>query len=319
MQFLIPIAIGLAATALVLLGIGGWRLAQHWRKLSQRRRWIFFAAFAVAEIAVWLCLWAAVIEPRQLVVRRVEIVSEHWQGAPLHIAAISDTHVGGPHVNTARMGRIVQQINALRPDLVLLLGDYINGHAEEAQRSPAEQQEVLGGIATFAALNARYGVVGVIGNHDAWFNRQSVQTALENAGVAALWNRSIVIRTSSVPVVIAGLADEWTGEPDLAAALDGAPTNADTIVIAHNPDSFVDAAAGPALFLAGHTHCGQVSVPFFGRPILPIHHRSFACHRADENGKIVYVTGGIGTSGPPVRFLNPPEITLITLRGVQTN
>ena len=217
------------------------------------------------------------------------------------------------------MGRIVQRMNALRPDLVLLLGDYINGHAEEAERSPAEQQEVLGGIATFAALNARYGVVGVIGNHDAWFNRQSVQTALENAGVAALWNRSIVIRTSSVPIVIAGLADEWTGEPDLAAALDGAPADADTIIIAHNPDSFVSAAAGPALFLAGHTHCGQVSVPFFGRPVLPIQHRSFACHRANENGKIVYVTGGIGTSGPPVRFLNPPEITLITLRGAQAN
>ena len=112
------------------------------------------------------------------------IVSEDWHGAPLRIAAISDTHVGGPHVDAARMGRIVARINELRPDLVVLLGDYVNGHAPQAERSPAEQQEIAGGIATFAALTPRYGVVGVIGNHDGWYGRATITEALQDAGVA---------------------------------------------------------------------------------------------------------------------------------------
>ena len=273
----------------MLLGLGGWRLAQYWRTLPVQRKWLMFAALALAEIAVWLCLYGFVIEPRSLMVRRVEIVSATWHGAPLHIAAIGDTHVGGLHVNAARMGRIVQRINALRPDLVVLLGDYAAGHAPEAERAPAEQQEILGGVATFAALNARYGVVAALGNHDDWYGRQSISSALENAGVAVLWNRHVLIRTSTTPIVIAGLADEWTGEPNLTEALDGAPMGADTIVIAHNPDSFAAAPRGAALFLASHTHCGQVTVPLLGRPILP------------------------------VRFLNPPEITLITIRSGAPN
>lgn len=314
-QLFVPLAIGLAVTGLVLLGIAGWRLARHWRTLPPRWKWIFFAALGLAEISIWLCVYAFLIEPRTLVVRRVEIVSEHWHGAPIRIVAIGDTHVGGPHMSAARMGRIVQRINALRPDLVVLLGDYVNGHRAEAGYSPAEQQEMMGGIATFAALNARYGAVSIIGNHDFWYGQASISAALENAGVAVLWNRSVVIRTSTRPIVVAGLADKWVGSPNIIDALDGAPADADTIVLAHNPDAFADARAGPALFLGAHTHCGQVTVPFFGRPVLPLVDRRLACHLAQIDGKTIYVTGGIGTSGLPVRFLNPPEIVLITLRG----
>jgi len=218
-------------------------------------------------------------------------------------------------VNAARVGRVVARVNSLRPDLVVLLGDYVGGHAAEADVSPGTQQEVLGGIATFAALNARYGAAAVIGNHDSWYNRQSVTTALQDAGVAALWNRHIVIRRSGGAVVIAGIADAWTGDPDFAAALDGAPADADTIVLSHSPDPFDEMPAGPALMLAAHTHCGQVTIPFFGRPLLPVRNKAYACGLIWRSDRALYVTGGIGTSIVPVRFLNPPEIVLVTVRG----
>lgn len=291
-------------------------LFRRWDTLKPRTRRLFFAAIAVFEVGYWLNIYAWFVEPNQLVVRRIEIVSEDWQGAPLTIAAISDTHVAGPHVDAARMGRIVQRVNALRPELVVLLGDYVNGHLHPAERSPAENQEITGGIATFAVLRARYGVVGVIGNHDVWYDRAIVQTEMENAGVATLWNRHIVIRrTGGAPLVIAGLADFSTGDPDFAAALDGAPEDADTLVISHSPDPFVNMPRGPALMLAAHGHCGQVTIPFVGRPIVPLVNDRFACGLVEENGRRMYVTGGIGTSMIPVRFLNPPEIVLITLRG----
>jgi len=115
--------------------------------------------------------------------------------------------------------------------------------------------------------------------------------------------------------VIAGIADDDTGTPDFESALADAPP-IDSIVISHSPDPFPDMPQAPALMLAGHTHCGQVSVPFLGRPITPTRSgQRYACGRTDEGGRILYTTAGIGTSLLPVRFRNPPEIVLLTLHG----
>jgi predicted MPP superfamily phosphohydrolase len=289
-------------------------LVRRWEKMPRRRWWVIFAAIAVVETAYWLNVYAWLVEPNLLVVRHVEISSENWRGAPLRIVALSDTHVGSPHVDAERMGRIVARVNELRPDLVLLGGDYVGGHAPAAERSPAEQQEIMGGVATFAAIVSRYGVVAALGNHDSWYDRQSITTALQDGGVAALWNRHVVIRRSGGDVVVAGVADLWTGEPDFAAALDGAPADADTIVLSHSPDVLPDMPRGPALMFAGHGHCGQVTIPLVGRPIVPLRNKRYACGLLEEDGKVLYVTAGIGTSILPVRFLNPPEIVVITLR-----
>lgn len=291
----------------------GWHLSKTWRGYSVRKKWIVGAALALFETVYWLNVYAWLIEPNMLVVRRVTIVSAQWQGAPLTIAAIADTHVGSPHVDAARMGRIVRRVNRLHPDLVVLLGDYVGGHAPEAGRSGAEQQEITGGIATFAALTPRYGVVGVLGNHDVWYSRTSITQAMQAAGVAALWNRNVTIGREGGDFVVAGLADDTTGDPDFTEALDGAQ-GLDTIVISHSPDPFADMPRGPALMLAGHGHCGQVTIPLVGRPILPLRNRKYGCHLVEENSKAMYVSAGIGTSIVPVRFLNPPEIVLITIR-----
>lgn len=310
---LLPATFG-AALGLPFIILACIWLFRRWDKLRPRARWVLFAAIALVECAYWLNIYAWFIEPNQLVVRRVEIVSEEWRGAPLTIAVVSDTHVGGPHVDAARMGRIVKRVNELRPELVVLLGDYVNGHATDSERTPAQNQEITGGIATFAALRARYGVVAAIGNHDVWYNRIIVTTALQDAGAAALWNRHIVVRRSGGAFIVAGLEDDTTSHPDLAAALDGAPPDTDTIVISHSPDPFADMPRGPALTLAGHGHCGQVTIPFIGRPILPLRNKRYGCGPIQERGAQMYVTAGIGTSIVPVRFLNPPEIVLITLR-----
>lgn len=170
-------------------------------------------------------------------------------------------------------------------------------------------------MATFAALDARYGVVAAIGNHDVWFDREVVTQALQDAGIAVLWNRNIVIHRSGGEVVIAGIADAMTSHPDFETALERAPEDADAIVISHSPDPFAHFPAGLALMLAAHTHCGQVTIPLVGRPMLPTHHEEFACGRVDHGAQTLYVTAGLGTSIVPVRFGNPPEITLITIHG----
>jgi uncharacterized protein len=278
-------------------------LVKHWSGMSVRRRWIVAVAIGLFETVYWINIYAWFVEPNLL-----------WSGTPITIAALSDTHVGGPHVNAERVERIVQRVNALRPDLVVLLGDFVGGHAPEAERSVREQNEILDGVAAFAAVNAPLGVVGVIGNHDVWYRRETITRALEEAGAAALWNRNVLISRVGGDLVVAGLADDMTGDPDFADALDGAPENTDTIVISHSPDPFAEMPPGPALMLAGHGHCGQVTIPFFGRPILPLRNRNYGCGLIEENGKRMFVTAGIGTSIVPVRFLNPPEIVLVTIR-----
>jgi predicted MPP superfamily phosphohydrolase len=314
-QHLWPILV-VAALGFVVVA-GAWALLlRKWPALKLRWWWAGGAALLTALYLVNLDAW--LIEPESLVVHRVEIASPSWHGAPLTIAAIGDTHVGGPHMDAARMGRVVARINALHPDLVVLLGDYEYGSAPEAERTPAERREILGGIATFAALDSRYGAVAALGNHDGWYDHETIMTALQDAGVAALWDRNIVIHRSGGPVVIAGLSDKWTGSPNFTDALDGAPGDADTIIIEHNPDVFAQMPPGPALMLAGHTHCGQVTLPFFGRIELPIHHREYACGRVDNaRGQTLFVTAGVGTSILPVRFGNPPEIALITIRSAR--
>lgn len=293
-------------------------LLKRWGTLSPRLRWSLFALIGVFETAYWLNVYAWFVEPNLLTVRRVEIVSEDWRGAPLTIAAIGDTHVGSPHVDAARVERIVERVNRLRPDIVVLLGDYVGGHEREAELSGREQQEVLGGIATFAALSPRYGVIGVLGNQDNWYGRATVTRAMEEAGVATLANRNVEIQREGGAFFVAGLGDAYSSQADFAAALDGVDAR-DSIVISHSPIPFRRMPAGPAVMLASHTHCGQVTIPFFGRPFLPIENHRHGCHLVEEDGRWMYVTAGIGTSIVPVRFLNPPEIVLVTVRSGAPN
>lgn len=307
-----PAVIG-AVLGLPFIVWASWTLMRRWDGLKPRTRWFAFAAIALFETAYWIGVYAVFVEPNMLVVRRVEIVSDDWRGAPLRIVAIGDTHVGSPHVNAARVGRIVRRINRLRPDIVVLLGDYAGGRQRETELSGREQQEVLGGIATFAALSPRYGVIGVLGNQDNWYGRASITRAMEEAGVATLANRNVEIAREGGDFFLAGLEDAYSSQADFTAALDGVDGR-DTIVISHSPIPFRRMPPGPALMLASHTHCGQVTIPFLGRPFLPIRNHRHGCRLVEENGRRMYVTAGIGTSIAPVRFLNPPEIVLITVR-----
>jgi hypothetical protein len=307
-----------AILGLPLIGWASWTLSKRGAGLAPRWRWIAFGGMALLQCFYWANIYAWFVEPNMLVVRRVEIVSEHWRSAPLTIAAIGDTHVGGPHVSLERMSAVMRRVNALRPDLVVVLGDYAPGHAPEAERTAEDQNTTLAGVATFAGSTAPLGVVGVIGNHDVWYGRGSITRSLEEAGVAALWNRNVEIARPGGHFFVAGIADDHTGIVDFGAALDGTEGR-DTIVISHSPDPFAEMPEGAAIMIAAHTHCGQVTIPFVGRPFLPIRHKQYGCGLVREAGRVLYVNAGLGTSIVPLRFLNPPEITLISIRSAHVS
>ena len=224
----------------------------------------------------------------------------------LRIAVISDLHAGAPYIDADKIDRIVAMTNAARPDLVLLAGDYRAGRMLGGRHVSAA--EVAGRL---KGLKARLGVYAVLGNHDSRSVVQTV-TAFKAAGIEMLRDRHVTL-AGGIP--LAGLDDYFTLGPDPVHALAGVSGGA--ICLTHSPDIFPELPAACALTIAGHTHGGQVWLPVLGRPavgwLASRHGQRYAAGVIRENGKTLFVSSGIGTSGLPVRLGVPPEISLLYL------
>jgi predicted MPP superfamily phosphohydrolase len=288
------------------------------RRLLRSRR-IFLGWSLAAVVALgWACgVWGFLIEPATLTVRHVTVESAAWRGEPLRIGVISDTHVAAPHTDVERIRRLVERMNAEHPDVVMLLGDYVGGHAPASARPSAEQAEILQGVEAFRALRSPLGTWGVLGNHDSWYDDAAVAAAMARGGVRLLDNHAARVERPGGAFWIGGLADMHSRrEPPLVSATLREVTDAAPVVLmTHWPDPFVEVPPRVALTLAGHTHCGQVNLPIIGRPVAasPASER-WPCGLYDEGGRKLFVTGGVGVSILPVRFRAPPEIVIVTLR-----
>ena len=291
------------------------------RLLRSRRIFLGWSVAGIVAVGWVLGVWAFLVEPATLSVRHVTVESAAWRGPPLRIGVISDTHVSAPHTDVARIERLVARMNAERPDVVVLLGDYAGGHEPAALRAQPERSDILKGVEAFGGLSVPLGVHGVLGNHDSWYDDAAIAAALTRAGVRVLDNRAERIARPTGAFWFAGLADiESPREPPLVSATLAQVTDpAPVIVLTHWPDPFLEVPDRVALTLAGHTHCGQVNLPVLGRLV----HASrmserWACGLYDEGGRKLFVTGGVGVSILPVRFRAPPEIVVLTLTGASS-
>lgn len=220
------------------------------------------------------------------------------------VALLADVH-HGPFVPLAYVRHVVAMTNALRPDLVLLAGDYVDRAAEYIEP----------GIAALGRLEATLGRFAVRGNHD---NREFTDTsmaALAEARLPDLNNTGIWLERRGARLRIAGVGDLWTDEQDLSAALGDARMGDAVLLMSHNPD-VVESIRDPrvGLVLSGHTHGGQVIVPGFGAPIVPSRYgQKYVQGLVQGPCAQVFITRGVGTVAPPVRFLCRPEVALLTL------
>ena len=271
---------------------------------------LLLRAFAVLVLlGALLALWAFVWEPRRLIVREEHIQLLCWRGAPVRVAVVSDLHVGSPHNGVGRLDRIVAEVNAGRPDAVVLLGDFVIQGVLGGDFVPPERiAQSLG------ALRAPLGVYAVLGNHDWWLDAPRVQRALESAGITVVEDASVQIRDADHAFWLVGISDFMAGPHDVRKALAGVTGDEPAIAITHNPDIFPDIPPRVCLTLAGHTHGGQVAIPLVGRPIVPSRYGArYAIGRVHEHGKELFVTAGVGTSIIPVRFRVPPEIVFLRI------
>ncbi len=276
-----------------------------------RRRWVVLLA-ATAALALSLGAWGFWFEPRRLVVRSLDVPLAGLPDAHdgLRITVLSDLHVGSPHHGLETLARIVDAANAQRPDVILLLGDFvIHGVAGGTFVPP----EAIAG--TLANLRAPLGVFAVLGNHDWWLNGPRVQVALTGAGIRVLEDAAARVVVNEHPIWFAGVSDFWERPHDIGQALQGVPAGEPVILFTHNPDIFPQVPPRVMLTLAGHTHGGQVRLPFVGRPIVPSRFgQRYAAGVIVEEGRTLFVSAGTGTSILPVRFRVPPEVVQIVVR-----
>ena len=277
----------------------------------------------------------AVAEPWRLNVTRYAPSLPEWPATlKLRIAVIADIHACEPWMPGFRVRQIVARTNALNPDIVLMLGDFIAGHRMVKRALPKSEW-----TSALAELKAPLGVHAILGNHDWWEDREvqrrhqgpcKVRTALEAAGIPVFENDVVRLVKDGQPFWLAGLGDQWAfywgrkrnsrasrfgfeGVDDLEATMAKITDAAPVIMMIHEPDAFADMPARVALTLAGHTHGGQVTFAGFA-PVVPSNFgRRYVYGHIVEDNRNLIVSGGLGCSGIPLRFGVPPEIVVVDL------
>lgn len=288
------------------------------------RRRFLQAAGGLAVLGTAGAAYTILVEPGfRLALARWTIPHRHWpkDAAPLRIAVLTDIHAIEPWMPASRIERIVETANGLDADLILLLGDFV---AALPPRFRTGLVPIDDWAAALGGLDAPLGVHAVLGNHDWWMNAGAVRRGLEANGIAVLENRAVKLVHRSQPFWLAGLGDQaairvrggYQGVDDLPGTLAQMKGDHDpALLMAHEPDIFVKVPSRITLTLSGHTHGGQVNLPFFGPPVVPSQYgQRFAYGHIVEDGRHLIVSAGLGLSTLPVRFRAPPEIALITLQ-----
>jgi predicted MPP superfamily phosphohydrolase len=306
---------GLIFLGLVFLLIREIRRSTAQMKRGKRPIWpkrIRISLVVLLLLAASVGIWSVLIEPNRLVVHQQTIDINTWpkELSGLRIAVISDIHAGGPFIDEKKLEQVVAATNALNPDLIVLLGDYMSqntwhGHEVSPQVVAAALKQ----------LRAPLGVYGVLGNHDWWYGGEKVRAAFEAEGIRILEDEVAEVKWRAGTFWLVGLPDLWTRPQHLAETIAKVPLGPPVIALAHNPDVFLRLPKAVTLLLAGHTHGGQVKLPLIGTPVTPSDYgQRYAAGHIFENGHHLFVTTGIGTSIMPVRFRVPPEIVILTLQ-----
>jgi predicted MPP superfamily phosphohydrolase len=252
------------------------------------------------------------VEPGWLRIEQVNLKLQRLTPAfsGIRIAQVSDIHIGG-WMNAERLQHVVDLALAQEPDLLLLTGDFLIGHVfdEDSRQAVRDLMDILpplaGSIPSFA----------VLGNHDYWTSPQAVREMLRACKITDLTNAVFTLKRGSESLHLCGVDDIWEGDVRLDVVLGQVTGEGAALLLAHEPD-FADTSAATGRFdlqVSGHSHGGQVVIPFYGPPVLPHLGRKYPSGLYQVGHMYQYTNRGVGMIEPAIRFNCPPEITVFTL------
>ena len=284
-----------------------------------RRRLLAGAAGLIGLSAAATASYAATIETQSLVVTRYALKLPRWPaGRKLSITVIADLHAGGPNMLLPRVQRVVDTANAMKSDLIVMLGDYIARYQFAIERVPDPVW-----AAELARLQAPLGIWAILGNHDWWYDLAGVRSALADVRIPLLENQAVLLGPEGERFWVAGVGDQiahrighgrFRGVDDLPGTLAQVTTDDPVILLAHEPDIFPRVPPRVALTFAGHTHGGQIRVPLIWPAFVPSKYgKRYAYGHVVEHDRHLIVSGGLGTSIIPARLGVPPEIVHVVL------
>jgi predicted MPP superfamily phosphohydrolase len=282
----------------------------HFSRLT-RRNFLIGSGAAAAGLA----LYSGEIARHELEIVNRPIAINNLP-APFHgyrIVQLSDIHLD-EYTEPFFLERIVKNVNTLAPDLVLLTGDFIT-HGSLTFVAGGHAIRRCAEILTTLTAPLRY---AILGNHDVAFNAATVVNALNAHGTPVLVNQYLPIERNGARLWLCGVDDPGTSYPNLDLTIPEKP-DGPVILMAHEPDYADEVVAYPRgrlvdLMLSGHSHGGQVRLPFLGPLVLPPMAERYPEGHYRFNQMQLYVNRGIGTVGLPFRLNCPPEITVLTLQ-----
>jgi predicted MPP superfamily phosphohydrolase len=288
-------------------------------KRVTRRRVLTVAAGLFGLSAAATGVYAGVIEPNGLVVTRYAPAPPGWpKGRKLSITVIADLHAGGPDMRLEHVRRVVDRASELKSDIVLMLGDFIASYRFAIEHIPDPVW-----AAELARLKAPLGSWAILGNHDWWHDLKGVRGALAGVNIPILENDAALLGPEGRKFWVAGIGDQiaiplghgkFRGVDDLPLMMSRITTDDPVLLMVHEPDIFPRVPERVALTLAGHTHGGQIRLPFIWPHFVPSRYGArYAYGHVVEDDRHLIVSGGLGTSIIPARLGVPPEIVHIEL------
>jgi hypothetical protein len=286
-------------------------------RLTRRR--FLTASAGLIGLSAAAAGYAGAIEPFGLSVTPYALTPPGWRaGHRLTITVIADLHAGYPDMPLPQIRHVIDTANALRSDLIVLLGDFKAWYRFKTE--PVADQDWA---AELARLDAPFGKWAILGNHDWWHDLDGVRGALAGARIPVLENDAVLLGQNGQRFWLAGLGDQiayrlgggrFRGVDDLPGTMARIKTDDPVLLLIHEPDIFTEVPPRVALTFAGHTHGGQIRVPFVWPRYVPSRYGArFAYGHVVEDDRHLIVSGGLGTSIIPARFGVPPEIVHVTL------
>jgi predicted MPP superfamily phosphohydrolase len=280
---------------------------KHLQFRRKVRRWLKQSALITVVLFLCCYIYGTKIEPNWIEVVPIQLTIAHLDRAfdQFKVVQISDLHTG-KYMPESRLARIIQLVNQQQPDAIAITGDFVSKHSHFNGEKLQQQ---------LSQLHAKSATVAVLGNHDHSRTIKLLKLTLAKSKIDNLDNQVYIVERGTKKLAFAGLDDPYWGKPNLKKIMNQLPEQVPTIFLVHEPD-YIEKIAKThkfALQLSGHSHGGQIRIPFFAPLVLPYGGRKYFVGLNQVEDTVTYTNRGLGMTNLPIRIGSRPEITVFTL------